>query len=335
MSEHRGSTRLRLAVADRAAARGRAARLQARLAAVGVTAEVVVCPDGDEEPTGGRLALQRVQEGEADAAVHAGDELPVMLPDELVVAAVTERLDPRDALVSRAGRALATLPRARPVTVAVSGAVRRAQLQRQRRDLLLQEGSGPLEARLAAVERGDLDAAVVGVAELLLAQPTARSLMVVPLEHGEVLHRPGQGTTTVTCARTAAAVRKLLARLDDPLLHAELDAEWELWRQLSQDDDPLVGAHAEVRRSTTGQQRLVLLGLLSDPTGSRSARASHETAPDEAVTLGRAMAATLLEATTPVPSHRHGDEPVTTRGQPSSSRARPLSSDGDPDPGAP
>jgi porphobilinogen deaminase len=156
------------------------------------------------------------------------------------------------------------------------------------------------------VEVGDLDAAVVGVAELLLARPTATALVVVPLEHGEVLHRPGQGVTAVTCRRGTAAVRKLLARLDESLARVELEAEWELWRQLSQDDDPLVAAHAEVRRSVSGHERLVLLGLLTDATGSRRARASHETAPDEAVTLGRAMAATLLEATTPVASHRHG-----------------------------
>ncbi|MFU8839713.1 MAG: hypothetical protein ACNA8R_03215 [Nitriliruptoraceae bacterium] len=335
MSEHPDSDRLRLAVADHAAARGRVERLVARLAVAGVVAEVVVCTDSDERAAAAHPALQRVREGAADAAVLAGEALPAVLPDDLVTAAVSERLDPRDALVSGPGWSLATLPRTRPVTVAASGAVRRAQLQRQRRDLLLQEGAGPLAARLAAVERGDLDAAVVGVAELLLAQPTTRSLVVVPLEHGEVLHRPGQGTTTVTCLRSAAAVRKLLSRFDDPLLRAELDAERELWRQLSRDDDPPVGAHAEVRRSATGQHRLVLLGLLSDATGSRSARASHETSPEEAVTLGRAMAATLLEATAPVPSHGHGDErPATGRRGPSAP-ARPLASAGDHDPGAP
>jgi hydroxymethylbilane synthase len=306
LSEQLGTSPLRLAVADGAAARARAERVVAQLARAGIATDVVPCAPADGDPTGGRLALQWVTDGAADAAVHAGDELPIALSDELVLAAVPERLDPRDALVSRQGWGLATLPHTRPVGVAASGAVRRAQLQRQRRDLLLQEGPGPLAARLQAVEAADVDAAVVGVAELLLARPPSTSLVVVPLEHGEVLHRPGQGATAVTCLRRSAAVRKLLARLDDPLARVELDAERELWRQLSQDDDPLVAAHAEVRRSVSGQQRLVLLGLLSDATGSRSARASHETAPDDAVTLGRAMAATLLEATTPVTSRGHG-----------------------------
>jgi hydroxymethylbilane synthase len=305
MTERAGADHLRLSVADTPVARARTQPVVARLAAAGVGAEVVVCPGGHGDPTGRLAALARVRDGGADAAVHGGDELPVELPDGLVVAATPARIDPRDALVSRAGWGLATLPRDRPVSVAVSGAGRRAQLQRQRRDLVLSHGAAALEDRLDAVERGDLDAVVVGIAELLLARPASTSLVVVPLEHGEVLHPPGQGTTVVTCARTAAAARKALARVDDATTRAELDAERELWRQLSQDDDPLVGAHAEMRVSATGQPRLVLLGLRTDATGSRSARASHETAPDEAVTLGRAMAATLLEATSTPDAHGH------------------------------
>lgn len=294
---------LRLAVAADAAARARGAQVVARLAAAGQPAEVVEA--GAAEAAGDRDALASVGDGRAEAAVLGGEALPVTLPSALVVAAVPGRVDPRDALVSRDGAGLASLPRTRPVTVSVSGAARRAQLQRQRRDLLLQDGPDGLAARLEAVERGDLDAAVVSVAELLLARPSSTSLVVVPLEHGEVLHPAGQGATAVVCARSDAAVRKRLAAADDATTRSELEAERELVRQLSGDDDPLVGAHAEVRLSSSGQRRLVLLGLLTDTTGSRSARASHETAPDEAVTLGRAMAATLLEATTPATVHGH------------------------------
>ncbi len=294
---------LRLAVADDPASRARGEQVVARLVAQGHRAHVVVADPPEEG--GDRVALDLLAEGDAEAAVFGGESLPVTLPDELVVAAVPGRLDPRDAVVSREGVGLATLPRDRPVTVAATGAARRAQLQRQRRDLLLQEGPGSLGERLDAVESGHLEAAVVSVAELLLARPASTSLVVVPLEHGEVLHRPGQGTIAVVCPRSAAAVRKQLARVDDATSRSELVAERELGRQLSQDDDPLVGAHAEVRLGATGQRRLVLLGLLSDATGSRSARASHETAPDEAVTLGRAMAATLLEATTPAAPRGH------------------------------
>lgn len=295
---------LRLAVAADAAARARGAQVQARLAATGQSAEVIEA--GSAGIAGDRDALASVSDGRAEAAVLGGEGLPVTLPSALVVAAVTGRVDPRDALVSRDGAGLASLPRTRPVTVAASGAARRAQLQRQRRDLLLQDGPATLAARLTAIEQGDLDAAVVSVAELLLARPASASLVVVPLEHGEVLHPAGQGITAVVCSRSDAAARKRLASLDDATTRSEFEAERELVRQLSgDDDDPLVGAHAEVRLSSAGQRRLVLLGLLTDATGSRSARASHETAPDEAVTLGRAMAATLLEATTPAAAHGH------------------------------
>lgn len=295
-------TPLRLAAAASPAARARARQIAATITALNPGTEVALVEV--ETPA---VALEQVRAGAVEAAVTGADELPVSDPGPVVLAAVPHRLDPRDALISREGWHLATLPRTRPVTVAVSGVVRRAQLQRQRRDLLLQAEPSLLDDRLAAVEGGDLDAIVVPLADLLLARPASTALVVVPLEHGEVLHAPGQGVTAVTCLRSAATIRKLLARIDDAACRAELEAERELWRQLSQDDDPPVGAHAEMRISVTGQSRLVLLGLLTDASGSRRARASHETAPEEAVTLGRAMAATLLEATTPsaTGTHRH------------------------------
>ncbi|MFP4235365.1 MAG: hypothetical protein ACLFUG_10585 [Nitriliruptoraceae bacterium] len=308
MSDLAAHPTLRVVVPAGAASRARAQQLVTALADAGradAGSQVVVHAVEAQGAAGARAALAAVVAADADVAVLEGAELPVEPPSALTLIAALGRLDPRDAVVSRDGAGLATLPRDRPVSVAVSGAARRAQLQRQRRDLLLQEGPASLEDRLVAIADGDLDAAVVSVAELLLARPSSAGLVVVPLEHGEVLHRPGQGTTIVVGARTAATVRKRLAGLDHELTRWELEAELELLRQLSRDDDPLVGAHAEVRRSTTGQHRLVLLGLLTDATGSRRARASHETAPEEAVTLGRAMAATLLEATTPVTSHDH------------------------------
>jgi hydroxymethylbilane synthase len=74
-----------------------------------------------------------------------------------------------------------------------------------------------------------------------------------------------------------------------------VSAEREMLTQLQGGCTAPIGAHAEIRRTSTGDERLVLLGLLADPTGTKMYRASHEVAADEAIMLGRAMAATLLE----------------------------------------
>ncbi|MFL5514547.1 MAG: hydroxymethylbilane synthase, partial [Gemmatimonadales bacterium] len=65
-------------------------------------------------------------EGRIDLAVHSLKDLPTTLPEGLVLAAVAERDDPRDALVGRGPLSWRDLPRGG--TVATSSLRRRAQL---------------------------------------------------------------------------------------------------------------------------------------------------------------------------------------------------------------
>ena len=239
---------------------------------------------------------QAVLDGECDLVVHSYKDLPSEAHPDLTVAAVPPRVDPRDALVTREGWRLAELPRDRPVTVGTSAPRRRAQLQRHRRDLLVQPLRGNLGTRLAKVADGDLDAVVVALAGLLRLRPEVEGLTAVPLEHGELLHAPAQGALAVECRRDDVVTRRALARVDDATTRTEVAAERELMVQLQGGCTAPIGAHAELRTAATGQPRLVLLGMVADPNGTRLYRASHETGPDDAVTLGRAMAATLLEA---------------------------------------
>ncbi len=286
-------------------ARSVAAALEA---ATGRSAELVpLSTTGDEHPDRAIEAFdakglfvdgtrQAVLDGDCDVVVHSYKDLPSEEHPELVIGAVPARVDPRDALVSHEGWRLAELPRHRPVTVGTSAPRRRAQLQRHRRDVLVQPLRGNLETRLRAVSEGRLDAVVVALAGLLRLRPRIDGLVAVPLEHGELLHAPAQGALAIECRRDAAATRKALRHLDDPVTHTEVAAERELLLQLQGGCTAPIGAHAEQRTTSTGQQRLVLLGMVADPNGTRLYRASHETAADDAVTLGRAMAATLLEA---------------------------------------
>lgn len=234
--------------------------------------------------------------GECDMVVHSYKDLPTEAHPDLEVAAIPPRVDPRDALVTRAGWRLAELPRDRQLTVGTSSPRRRAQLQRHRRDLLVQPIRGNLTTRLSKVADGHLDAVVVAVAGLLRQQPDVAGLTAVPLEHGEMLHAPAQGALAVECRRDDAVTRKALARVDHAQSRTEVAAERELLLQLQGGCTAPIGAHAEIRTAATGADRLVLLGMVADPNGTRLYRASHETGAEDATTLGRAMAATLLEA---------------------------------------
>jgi hydroxymethylbilane synthase len=235
--------------------------------------------------------------GDCHLVVHSYKDLPTEAAPGLTVAAVPPRVDPRDALVTREGWRLAELPRDRAVSVGTSSPRRRAQLQRHRRDVLVQPLRGNLDTRVRKVADGELDAVVVALAGLLRLRPHVPGVTVMPLEHGEMLHAPAQGALAIECRDDDVATREALTAVDDPVTRTEVAAERELLLQLQGGCTAPIGAHAHLLPTGDGgPERLELLGLLSDPSGTALYRASHQHVADEPHVLGRAMAASLLEA---------------------------------------
>jgi hydroxymethylbilane synthase len=238
-----------------------------------------------------------VLDGDCHMVVHSYKDLPTEPADGLIIGAAPRRADPRDALVTREGHRLADLPRDRQIVIGTSSPRRKAQINKTRRDVLVQPIRGNIPTRLGKVERGELDGIVIAVAGLLRLKPDTFDLTAVPLEHGEMLHAPAQGALAVECREDDAETRKALARhVDDDEMRTILTAERELLRALEGGCTAPIGAHAEVITGPTGEPRLQLLGMLSDPTGTNLFRASHETGLDEPEMLGRVMAVTLKEA---------------------------------------
>lgn len=103
-------------------------------------------------------------DGRIDIAVHSLKDLPTAMEPGLALAAVLEREDPRDALISRDGTELPQLPHA--ARVGTSSLRRRAFLSRARPDLTLLELRGNVPTRIERLERGDYDAIVLAAAGL-------------------------------------------------------------------------------------------------------------------------------------------------------------------------
>jgi hydroxymethylbilane synthase len=130
--------------------------------------------------------------GEIDLAVHSLKDVPTELPEGIVLAAITERRDPSDVLVSRERYGVDTLPRG--AVVATSSLRRRAQLLHRRPDLRMAEIRGNVDTRVRKVREGRADAVVLaraGLDRLGLDAPHA----VIPPE--VMLPAVGQGALTV------------------------------------------------------------------------------------------------------------------------------------------
>lgn len=102
--------------------------------------------------------------GEIDGAVHSMKDLPVVLPDGLVVAAILPRADARDAFVSNTVAALGELPQG--ARLGTASLRRTAQAKRARPDLDVQILRGNVETRLKKLDDGDFDAILLASAGL-------------------------------------------------------------------------------------------------------------------------------------------------------------------------
>jgi len=147
-------------------------------------------------------------EGRIDLAVHSLKDLPTTLPEGMVLAAVAERDDPRDALVGRGPLGWRDLPRG--ATLATSSLRRRAQLLHVRPDLRVADIRGNVDTRLAKLDRnGEWTGILLAAAGLVRLGLDGRIGERLPAE--VMLPAPGQGALAVTARagdeRAIAAVR--------------------------------------------------------------------------------------------------------------------------------
>jgi len=158
--------------------------------------------------------------GDAEVAVHSMKDLPAVLADGLVVGAVPEREDPRDALCSPKHGTLDELPRG--AKVGTSSLRRAAQLKALRPDLAIEVIRGNVETRLRKASEG-LDAVVLAYAGLRRLGLAQHATQVFSPE--EMLPAVAQGALALEARASDAATLQRLAALDDPATRQRVEAE--------------------------------------------------------------------------------------------------------------
>ncbi len=159
--------------------------------------------------------------GEIDIAVHSMKDLPPGLAEGLAIAAVPQRGDPRDALLTREGRTLAELPSGARIG---TGSARRAvQLKALHADVECVDIRGNVDTRIRKLDEGQYDAIVLAKAGLERLGLGARATQVFAVE--EMTPSPGQGALAVQCRSSDPGVLTIASSLDDPNTHAAVAAE--------------------------------------------------------------------------------------------------------------
>jgi hydroxymethylbilane synthase len=221
-------------------------------------------------------------DGRADLAVHSLKDLPTELPEGLVLAAVPEREDPRDAVV---GKRLADLPHG--AKVGTSSLRRAAQLRKLRPDLAIESVRGNLDTRLRKLDEGQYDAILLAAAGLKRLGWGDRIAEILPAE--VMCPAVGQGALAIE-TRAAGAGFDAVRSMDHADTHAAVLAERGLLGALGGGCQVPIGAYATVLGG-----RLKLLGLVASPDGGEVVRGESEGAASEAGSLGRALGNDLLE----------------------------------------
>ncbi|GAB2462499.1 hydroxymethylbilane synthase [Streptomyces incanus] len=236
--------------------------------------------------------------GEVDFAVHSLKDLPTAPHDELVLAAVPVREDPRDVIIARDALKLNDLPRG--ARIGTGSARRMAQLNAYAAarglDFATVPIRGNVDTRIGYVTSGELDAVVLAAAGL---NRVGRSDEVTDfLSVDTVLPAPGQGALAVECSVRDTELIAALAELDDPFTRAAVTAERSLLAALEAGCTAPVGALADLLTDGPIVKEMRLRGVVGTTDGTRLVQLST-TGPvpethEAAMALGRDLATEML-----------------------------------------
>jgi hydroxymethylbilane synthase len=219
-----------------------------------------------------------MQEGRADLAVHSMKDVPMVMPEGFVLAAISARENPRDAFVSNRHASLEALPAG--AVVGTSSLRREAILRARYPQLEIRSLRGNLDTRLRKLDAGEYDAIILAAAGLIRLGLESRIRAVLTPEQS--LPAPGQGALGIEVLADAPAAAALVAPLNDPETAACVRAERAFSRALGGSCQVPLGGYAII----DGGQ-LWLRGFIATPDGQEmvSAELRGDPADDEKIGL--------------------------------------------------
>jgi len=228
-----------------------------------------------------------LDEQRADIAVHSMKDLPGDLPDGLIIAAVLERADARDALLTAKAARLDDLPRG--ARVGTSSLRRQAQLLAARPDLRIEALRGNVDTRLRRLDAGEMDAIVLACAGLIRLGLESR--ITARLDPTISLPAVAQGVIGIECRGADSRTLELVTVLNHPATRIAMDAERAFAHRLGGSCQSPIAAHAEIEGRS-----LILDGLVAEPDGSRLLRDRQSGSIEDPTALGRLLAERILAA---------------------------------------
>ena len=215
-------------------------------------------------------------DGRVDLVVHSLKDVPTAPVDGIVLAAIPEREDPRDAFIGKDGQRFGDLPAG--AYVATGSLRRRAQVLALRPDIQLADLRGNIDTRLRTLKESKnlhgIILALAGVKRLGLAHEVTEVF-----EPPAWLSAPGQGALGI--ATRPGEVQDLAAHLDHAVTRCAVAAERAVLARLEGGCTVPMGAYALIENGA-----LTVDAFVADLSGSMAVRDHRCGSPDRAKQLG-------------------------------------------------
>ncbi len=205
------------------------------------------------------LFLKELEEamlrGEAQIAVHSLKDVPTKMPNGLVLAAITEREDVRDAMLSEKYEDIDSL--AKGAIVGTSSLRRAMQLRRIRPDLIIKDLRGNVDTRIRKLKEGEFDAIILASAGINRLELLDAVEHVYPISLFEMIPSMGQGALGIESIDDPE-VLKLVECLEDEYSRIETTIERDFVDMLEGGCQVPIGVNATVLENGDVQIKSIL-----------------------------------------------------------------------------
>jgi hydroxymethylbilane synthase len=243
------------------------------------------------EKIGGKgLFVKELEEalldGRADLAVHSMKDVPMVLPEGLMIPVICERESPLDVLVSNQVDSLASL--SAQALIGTSSVRRQSQLAAIRSDLTIVPLRGNVNTRLKKLDDGEFAAIILAAAGLKRLGLEGRCRILLPSE--QMLPAPGQGALGLECRAQDEFIHELIQPLNHLPTQVCVTAERAMCQRLEGGCQTSIAAYAELK-----DQQVWLRGLVASIDGQQVIRAAQSGPIEMAALLGIKVAEDLLQ----------------------------------------
>lgn len=225
-------------------------------------------------------------EGTIDLAIHSMKDMAAEAPPGLIVPAMLEREDPRDALITRKGQKLEDLPEGS--LFGTSSLRRQAHILHKYPHFQTASLRGAVPTRLQKVESGEFDATLLAVAGLKRLNLLEKATQIFSLD--EFIPAVGQGAIGIQCRDDDHTVVNLLESVNHFPTFQAVTMERAFLKALQGSCRTPLAGYAYLEDET-----LFFQGMISDPLGQNMRFISQQGPVYEAENIGIKASESLRE----------------------------------------